>query len=176
MSAQELQKVIQKLRKWWLNRTPFINISSHRSKNSDRGRIAILYTIHSSSDELEIQSIAHKKEKEGYKVSTLWITPKKDSSEENILGKKDINWLEKPIGGKIESFLKSPYEVIYCLSSEFCITEEYILRSINAKIKVGIHSTKNLKYLDICTDTSSTSMKEIVRQLDQLLAKINSNG
>ena len=69
----------------------------------------------------------------------------------NFITKSNLNWFNKPNNDIIESYLKSPFDVLFNLSLKELYPLQFILALSKAKLKVGKYSPSQ-KYLDIMID------------------------
>jgi hypothetical protein len=168
---------ISKIKRWILDK----NTASKRLDSGDKLRlnlsnIALVAQVSSEEDIVALSAFINDKERRGNTVSCLLISSNKDLKSEYILDQKNIKWTGEPKGEKVSSFLSKQYDILYCPTKKMDIPLEHLVKKAMAIIKVGVHSTEILPYMDICADTKHQNLYEILNEIDLILNKLVKNG
>jgi hypothetical protein len=168
---------ISKIRRWILDK----NLAEKKVVASDKlkldlFKIGLVAQVQNSTDIDQIEQFLKKKEQEGKRVSYLLFSSNKQLINDHLLEKKDIKWTGEPKGEKVAEFLSKEYDILYCPTKQMEFPLEYMVKKVMATIKVGVHSTESLPYLDISADTGREEISIILKEIDIILKNLLKNG
>lgn len=86
-------------------------------------------------------------------VRQLCFSDTGNSTDSNVLTKKDFNWLGFPVSGTIETFIATEFEMLINLSTHSCTPLEVITALSAASFKIGWDQGKMHLY-DMSIDVS----------------------
>ena len=168
---------ISKLKKWFLNKEP-LKVDTFRGDRLDRkfGRIGLVAHV-DTNDEIEtIVSFYSELVDNNQEVSCILFTNKKDLQHDFLIKKSDVNWIGKPFGPQVESFLSKEYDQIWFTTYAFSIPILYIIRNSKSHLKLGLFAKETNEYCHLFVDIKEKSIADVIRELKQGMLKINTNG
>ena len=165
------------IQKWFLNKEP-LKVDTFRGDRLDKKFRSIgLVALVESNEEIEtIMSFYNELIVNDEDVACLLFTNKKDLKNDFLMKKSDANWIGKPLGSQVESFLSKEYDQIWFATYAFNIPIQYIIRNSNCHLKLGLFAKETWDYCHLFVDLTERSISSIISELKKVMLKINKNG
>jgi hypothetical protein len=114
--------------------------------------------------------------KQGKKVRLLGFVDVKEEPKDlsfPFFFRKDIDWAQRPIGDKVEGFLKTSFDMLITLDPQPQAHCEYIAALSRAHFKIG-PSTENTYCHDLMIEVANkNNLSDFIREMETLLTKTN---
>ena len=93
----------------------------------------------------------------------------------SYFGKKEVNFISKPSGQRVEQFINQPFDVLFNLCQEENLMLNYIAALSKAHMRVGPFQ-KNAEHYDLIVDIpQGKDINYFIQQAEQILKNIKSD-
>jgi len=149
----------------------FHNLSSAKS-------IGLLY-LYSDATEREIDSFMRFLAKKGIKVTALAYIAETSApllfrvaDNKKMFCKTQTNWFGKPHADEVDSFIKTPFDILIDFNQSKNYSLQYIAASSHAAMRVGRLAYNNNPYEFIISMPANAADDAYIRQVEQYLQTI----
>jgi hypothetical protein len=85
----------------------------------------------------------------------------------DICTEQQINWLGAIVNPKIQEFIQTEYDYLYCIAVEKCEVIDYILKNSHAKCRIGYFDGKNADNFELMMQLQNG--EDVDKLIEQML-------
>ncbi len=138
--------------------------------------IGLLFDATNRDKRAAVLKYADQLGKQGKKVRLLGFVDVKEEPKDlsfPFFFRKDLDWAQRPIGDKVEGFLKTSFDMLITLDPQPQAHCEYIAALSRAHFKIG-PSTENTYCHDLMIEVANkNNLSDFIREMETLLTKTN---
>lgn len=141
---------------------------------SEASRIGILYDASQPENTITVSRFSELLKQQGKDVSLLgFVNEQRNdfSDKPSLFNKKELNWMQQPISEKVQTFIKSDFDILINAWMGEQLTLEYIAALSNARYRVGEYSRKKTFCNEMMIDVHGR--QELSYLVDQIAHYLN---
>lgn len=161
---------LQKIKRWWFENKLKSTNFKHTTGQS-KMQIAILLPYKDEAEMTLLQRYLEKHHSKMADVSMLIYKPiKSETAIPNTYFLNEILWHGIPQSAEVTKFLSKEYDLFYNLvESNFEMHQEFIIKKMAAKTRVGLNHEGYEPYFDLMLDIKSHDLMSQMRQIDMMM-------